>query len=175
MDSGKPVDRSSGMPRDGARATVVFSPKHRASPEQLWVAIARCYRTMNALLERSFQDAGLSLSDFMLLEALLHKGPMTITEIQDAILLATGSMTAIVDRLESRGWIARTFSERDRRARVLQLTAEGKIVISAAYEEHKQQLKRWMAVVSPDERSLTFGSLRKLEKQLRAADLHGPL
>lgn len=142
--------------------------RRKATPEQTWVALAHCYRTMSALIEGSFTAAGLSLTDFMLLEALLHKGPLTITQIQAAALLASGSMTAAVDRLETRGLIARTLSGKDRRARILELTAEGRAVSEAAYQQHSGQLKEWMGVLSAEDRATTFKSLRKLEKQLKA-------
>jgi MarR family 2-MHQ and catechol resistance regulon transcriptional repressor len=145
--------------------------RKRATPEQVWVALAHCYRTMSTHIEQSFVDAGLSLTDFMLLEALLHKGPMTITAIQEAVLLASGSMTAAVDRLATRGLIARTLSPRDRRARLLELTPEGRTVIETAYERHRGQLNQWMNGLSADERAVTFASLRKVEKHLKATKL----
>lgn len=137
------------------------------SPEQLWVALARAYRAISVAVERNLTESGLGVSDFMLLEALLHKGPMTITEIQASVLLlATGSMTAAVDRLETKGLIERTFTRTDRRARVLQLTAEGRGRITAAYDEHKASLREWLRVLSAEERATTFAGLRKLEQQL---------
>jgi MarR family transcriptional regulator, 2-MHQ and catechol-resistance regulon repressor len=135
------------------------------SPEQVWVALSRAYRAMSLAVERSVAENGLGLTDFMLLEALLHKGPMTITEIQASVLLlATGSMTAAVDRLESKGLIARHFTEKDRRARVLELTADGRARIAAAYQAHKASLRLWLGALSPSERSLTFAALRKIEE-----------
>ena len=137
------------------------------SPEQLWVALSRSFRAMSAAVERSLEESGLGVSDFMLLEALLHKGPMTITEIQASVLLlATGSMTAAVDRLEAKGLIARTFTKTDRRARVLELTTEGRERITAAYDVHKENLREWFRVVSPEERATTFAALRKLEDRV---------
>ncbi len=137
------------------------------SPEQLWVALSRSYRAMSAAVERSLAESGLGVTDFMLLEALLHKGPMTITEIQASVLLlATGSMTAAVDRLEKKGWIARTLTKSDRRARVLELTMEGRAKMTVAYDEHKKNLREWLRVLSPDERSTTFAALRKLEQHV---------
>src|ERR1700761_6816365 len=147
------------MPGQANNAGSVSKGSKQATPEQLWIAIAHCYRAMSSLIERSFQDSGLSLTDFMLLEGLLHKGSMTITEVQASALLATGSMTAAVDRLESKGLIARTLSKSDRRARVLQLTGEGKAVIAAAFDQHSANLKQWMSVLSAEERSETFISL----------------
>jgi MarR family transcriptional regulator, 2-MHQ and catechol-resistance regulon repressor len=105
----------------------------------------------------------------------LHKGSMTITEVQASALLATGSMTAAVDRLESKGLIVRTLSKSDRRARVLQLTGEGKAVITLAYEEHSRDLKRWMSALLADERASTFANLRKLERRLKGIDIDTPL
>jgi MarR family transcriptional regulator, 2-MHQ and catechol-resistance regulon repressor len=163
------------MPRQANNAEAVSKGSKQATPEQLWIALAHCYRAMSSLIERSFLHAGLSLTDFMFLEALLHKGPMTITEIQASALLATGSMTAVVDRLELKGLIVRTLSKSDRRARVLQLTGQGKAVITLAYQEHSRDLKRWMSVLSTDERAGTFTNLRKLEKQLKGIAIDTPL
>jgi MarR family 2-MHQ and catechol resistance regulon transcriptional repressor len=163
------------MPRQANTAGTVSKGSKQATPEQVWIALAHCYRAMSSLIERSILDSGLSLTDFMLLEALLHKGSMTITEIQASALLATGSMTAAVDRLESKGLIARTLSKSDRRARVLQLTGQGKAVITLAYQEHGGDLKRWMSVLSADERGSTFTNLRKLERQLKGIAVDTPL
>ncbi|MGB9415659.1 MAG: MarR family transcriptional regulator [Acidobacteriaceae bacterium] len=163
------------MPRQANNAEAVSKGSKQTSPEQLWIALAHCYRAMSSLIERSFLNAGLSLTDFMFLEALLHKGPMTITDVQASALLATGSMTAVVDRLELKGLIVRTLSKSDRRARVLQLTGQGKAVITLAYQEHSRDLKRWMSVLSADERASTFTNLRRLEKQLKGIAIDTPL
>jgi len=140
-------------------------------PEHVWIALSHCYRAMSSLIERSFAETSLSLTDFMLLEALMHKGPVTITEIQASALLATGSMTAAVDRLEAKSLIVRTLSKKDRRARVLELTSEGQAVIFAAFQQHRENLEHWMSVLSANERSSIFASLRKLERQLKTTDL----
>src|SRR6266852_4799444 len=93
---------------------------------KLWIVLARCHRALAISVERSIADLGLCLSDFMILEALLHKGPLTITEIQAKVLLASGSMTAAVDRVEAMGLVTRKTTPRDRRARLLALTMKGR-------------------------------------------------
>jgi len=103
---------------------------------QLWIVLARCHRAVSALVERSIADLGICLSDFMVLEALLHKGPLTISEIQSKVLLASGSMTAAVDRLEKRSLLIRKTTPSDRRARVLELTREGRMVVEQAFRQH---------------------------------------
>src|SRR6267142_6338931 len=99
--------------------------RDRIAAPRLWLVIAKSYRVLSLLAERSIANTGLCLTDFAALEALLHKGPLTITQIQEKVLLASGSMTAAVDRLEKLGLIVRKSSPSDRRARVLELTAEG--------------------------------------------------
>jgi len=85
-----------------------MSASSRIEAPRLWLVLARCHRALNQIAERSIEEAGLCLTDFAALEALLHKGPLTITEIHSKVPLALGSMTAAVDRLEEKGLIIRT-------------------------------------------------------------------
>jgi MarR family 2-MHQ and catechol resistance regulon transcriptional repressor len=129
---------------------------------KLWIVFARCYRVMAQWAERSIVDLGICTSDFMVLEALLHKGPLTISEIQGKVLLASGSMTAAVDRVESLGLVVRTTTARDRRARVLELTPKGREMIEKAYAEHAEQLEAAMSVLDPEEKQELYETLKKL-------------
>src|ERR1700681_2659609 len=106
-----------------------MSASAQVEAPHLWIVLSRCHRAVSQIAERSVAEAGLGLSDFAALEALLHKGPLTITAMQAKVLLATGSMTAAVDRLERKGLVTRKATPSDRRARVLELTAEGKRVV----------------------------------------------
>jgi MarR family 2-MHQ and catechol resistance regulon transcriptional repressor len=104
----------------------------------------------------------LGLTDFAALEALLHKGPLTITEIQGKVLLASGSMTAAVDRLEKKGFIKRGPAPSDRRAKVLHLTPEGRRVVEAAFRRHATELESAMAVLNVPEKRQLYALLKKL-------------
>src|ERR1700732_5124607 len=113
-----------------------MSSKVEMDAPRLWLVLSRCHRALNRIAERSIADAGLCLSDFAALEALLHKGPLTITEIQSKVQLASGSMTAAVDRLEKKGLVVRRSTPSDRRAKVLELTRKGKLLVEAAFQRH---------------------------------------
>ena len=93
-----------------------MSAQTALSAPKLWIVLARCHRALAISLERSIADLRLCLSDFIVLEALLHKGPLTISEIQAKVLLASGSMTAAVDRVESMGLVIRNTTDKDRPA-----------------------------------------------------------
>jgi MarR family transcriptional regulator, 2-MHQ and catechol-resistance regulon repressor len=129
---------------------------------RLWTVLSRCYRAVSQAAERGISDAGLCLSDFGALEALLHKGPLTITEIQAKVLLASGSMTAAVDRLQSKGFLVRKNSPSDRRAKVLELTGEGKRVVETVFRTHAAELEAIMAPLKQNEKRQLYRLLRKL-------------
>src|ERR1700747_2209483 len=93
---------------------------------RLAIGLARCSRSVSQIAEHTLRETGMCLTDFVALEALLHKGPLTITEIQEKVMLASGSMTAAVDRLEKLRLVVRKSSPTDGRARVVHLTGEGK-------------------------------------------------
>jgi MarR family transcriptional regulator, 2-MHQ and catechol-resistance regulon repressor len=128
----------------------------------LWLVLSRCHRALSHIAERSIEEAGLCLSDFAALEALLHKGPLTITAIQGKVLLASGSMTAAVDRLEKKGLIKRSPAPSDRRAKVLRLTPQGKHVAETAFSRHVAELASAMVVLNPSEMRRLHALLKKL-------------
>ena len=129
---------------------------------KLWLVIARSHHALRLLAERSIANTGLCLTDFAALEALLHKGPLTISEIQDKVMLASGSMTAAIDRLEKMGLVVRKATAKDRRARVVQLTSEGKQVAASSFERHAKDLEQVASVLSEKDKRQLYGSLKKL-------------
>jgi len=129
---------------------------------KLWVVLSKCHHALELLAAKSIAGTGLCLSDFMVLEALLHKGPLTITAIQAKVLLASGSMTAAVDRVEKMGLVVRKTTPTDRRARLLELTPEGRRTAKAVFEKHARDLEIPMSVLSGDEKQHLYALLKKL-------------
>jgi MarR family 2-MHQ and catechol resistance regulon transcriptional repressor len=134
----------------------------RISAPQLWWVMTRSHHALRLLAEKSITNAGPCLTDFAALEALLHKGPLTISAIQDKLLLASGSMTAAIDRLEKRGLVVRKSTASDRRARIVQLTQEGKRVAAEYFEKHARDLEDLMSVLSAKEKQRVYASLKTL-------------
>src|ERR1700675_4673598 len=134
----------------------------RIAAPRLWLVIAKSYRALSLLAERSIANTGLCLTDFAALEALLHKGPLTISEIQDKVRLASGSMASAVDLPEKLGLVVRKASPHDRRARVIELTPEGKRLAASSFERHAKDLEALMSSLSEKEMEQLYGSLKKL-------------
>jgi len=129
------------------------TPTHETSSAALWVVLARAYRSMAAFVERSIAALDIGLSDFMILEALLHKGPLTMSGLCDAALITNASMTAAIDRLEDRELVERTADKTDRRVRRVQLTAQGTALIKRLYARHERDLDEVMSAVPAAERA----------------------
>jgi MarR family 2-MHQ and catechol resistance regulon transcriptional repressor len=134
----------------------------RITAPQLWVVMTRSHHAIRLLAEQGITNAGLCLSDFAALEALLHKGPLTITQIQEKVLLASGSMTAAIDRLEQLGLVVRKSTSTDRRARIVELTPKGKRVAGQYYEKHARDLEELMSVLSERDKQQLHISLKKV-------------
>jgi MarR family 2-MHQ and catechol resistance regulon transcriptional repressor len=89
----------------------------------------------------------------MILEALLHKGPLTMSELCEAALITNASMTAAIDRLEQRAFVERVASKEDRRVRRAQLTAQGATLIKRLYARHERDLDEVMSAIPAAQRA----------------------
>src|SRR5882672_4658731 len=104
----------------------------------LWKAAS----AVQAYAEKSISGLEMCGSDFAVLEAVLHKGPLPVNEIGKKVQLTSGSITVAVDRLETRGLVERRAHGTDRRAKIVHLTKEGRKLITRAYAQHAADLER---------------------------------
>src|SRR5258708_9111943 len=93
-------------------------------------------RAVQAYAEKSISELEMCGSDFAVLEALLHKGPLPINEIGKKVMLTSGSITVAVDRLEAKGLVERRAHSTDRRGRNVPFDREGSGQIKPAYPPH---------------------------------------
>ena len=128
----------------------------------LWLLLSKASQAMAAHARRSVAGQGLCLSDFAVLEALLHKGPLAVNVLGKKVLLTSGSMTAAVDRLKERGWVERREDGGDRRTRVVHLTAKGRVVIRKLFAAHELDMEQAVAFMTHRERVALANGLRRL-------------
>ncbi len=102
------------------------------------------------------------MSDFTALEALHHQGPLTIGQIQEKVLLTSGSMTAAIDRLEKLGYVTRESTATDRRSRLVRLTEPGRKLIRPAFRRHARDMETAFSVLNDEEREQFYGLSKKL-------------
>src|SRR5260370_40001873 len=116
-------------------ATQISKPSGEAAT-RVWIVLWKAAHAIEQNALRSVSASGLGLSEFAVLEVLLHKGPQPVNVIGEKVLLTIGSITAAVDRLESKQLVRRTSGPRDPRARILQLTDNGRSLIEPALQLH---------------------------------------
>ncbi len=105
---------------------------------------------------------GLCLSDFAILELLLHKGPTPVNEIGCNVKLTSGSMTVAIDRLERKSLVERRKEERDARTRIIHLTEAGRALIEPAFHKHAEVMNQLGEVLTEEERREAIRLLKKL-------------
>jgi MarR family 2-MHQ and catechol resistance regulon transcriptional repressor len=130
----------------------------------LWLILMKAYRTLTQVDARSIADSGLGLSDFAVLEILLHKGPLPVNTIGKQVMLTSGSITTAVDRLEEKRLVRRESCPDDRRVTYVTLTAEGRTLIRRAFKVHANRLETVFDPLSAAERSALATLLKKLGK-----------
>jgi MarR family 2-MHQ and catechol resistance regulon transcriptional repressor len=108
----------------------------------VFLVLWKAARAVESFAENSVSQLEMCGSDFAVLEALLHKGPLPINEIGKKVLLTSGSITVAVDRLETKGLVERRAHGTDRRARIVHLTKEGRKLITRAYADHAADMER---------------------------------
>lgn len=124
----------------------------------LWKAA----KAIESVDHASIAETGLHLSDFAIMEVLLHKGPRPINTIGQKVLLTSGSMTAAVDRLENKGYVTRVQDIEDGRCFQVHLTAKGQSVIQQAYGRHADNLEKVASVLTDRERDELVRLLKKI-------------
>src|SRR6266404_47973 len=105
-------------------------PSSDSSGIRVWLVLMKAHRSMVRHAARSIVSLDMCISDFAVLEVLLHKGPQSVGEIGRRVDLTSGSITTAIDRLEKRGLVARAAHASDRRARLVHLTGDGKARIT---------------------------------------------
>ncbi len=111
---------------------------------------------------RSTEKLSICPSDFYILEALLHKGPMAMGMIAGKVLLTLGSLSVAIDRLEEKGLVVRQFDPADKRTRLIHLTKAGEKLVAAHFKGHAQALTEAMSGLSPQEQSRAAQLVKKL-------------
>jgi MarR family 2-MHQ and catechol resistance regulon transcriptional repressor len=134
------------------------SPSREAPDEETalalraWIALARAHNAVSARATADVARHDLTVAEFGVLEALYHKGPMLLSEVQRRILVSSGGITYLVDRLEKRGLVERRDCPGDRRARLAALTAAGEELVRRIFPEHAATIRDALAGLGREEK-----------------------
>jgi MarR family transcriptional regulator, 2-MHQ and catechol-resistance regulon repressor len=127
-----------------------------------YVKLMRASRAVLTRLERALAEHGLTPTQLGVLEAVLHKGPMTQRELGRRVLTSAGNMTDVVDKLQSRGLVQRVRDLADRRAVRVELTPEGRALIERLFPAHAADIAKAMSGLQGEELLKLDALLRRL-------------
>jgi MarR family 2-MHQ and catechol resistance regulon transcriptional repressor len=129
---------------------------------RLWVIMSRAHAAIAAHASADVARHGLTLAEFGILEALYHRGPMLLGEVQRRILVSSGGITFLVDRLTAKGLVERRTCHEDRRARYAALTPAGTELVAKIFPEHAALLTQVMEGLTVEEQGTAADLMRAL-------------
>lgn len=125
-----------------------------------YTKLVRAAESVTSRTSRKMAAAGLTISQFGVLEALLHKGPLCQRDVAAKILKSTGNITMVIDNLEKQGLVSRERDTEDRRYLTIHLTETGRALIIKVFADVEASIVTEMSPLSTDEQEL-LGSLCK--------------
>ena len=157
-------------PRAAKRAPApASSDRKQETALKLWVVLARSFDAVSRTVDEDVAQHDLTGTEFGILEVLYHKGPMLLGEVQRKILVTSGGITYLVDRLVAKGLVKREQCAEDRRARYAVLTPAGQALIKRIFPGHAARIEEAMAGLTASEQREAIVLLRKLGLAAAAA------
>ena len=133
----------------------------------VWLVLWKAYSALAYYAEQSIRALGIIQSDFRVLEALLHKGPLPVNTLAPLVQLTSGSISVAVDRLEAKELVKRQPDKEDRRKIIVLLTPKGRALIAKAFAVHAEAMEKATEGLSKPERAEIIFLLKKLGKHAR--------
>ncbi|MEJ2421897.1 MAG: MarR family winged helix-turn-helix transcriptional regulator [Acidobacteriota bacterium] len=127
-----------------------------------YITLLRSAESLSSSLAGELAGQRLTLSQFGVLEALFHLGPMSPSALAGKLLKSGGNMTMVVGNLEKRKLVRRVRDRKDRRTLKIHLTAEGRRMITEVLPEHVQWIRARIGVLTEEEQE----NLRRLCKKV---------
>ncbi len=146
--------------------------KYRGTAEEVralnaFIKLIRAAESVSTRVEGRLSEIGLSVSQFGVMEALLHLGPLHQKELAKKILKSGGNITMVVDNLEKRGLVERLRDEEDRRRFFVRLTDKGKRLIKKFFPGHVERITKEMSILTGKEQEELGMLCKKLGLRIR--------
>jgi|SRR5271165_708768 len=132
-----------------------------SAPVHCWLVWRKVHEAASDYLYRGIEETGISDTDFRVLEALLHKGPLPVNTIGPRVHLTPGSISVAVDRLLEKGLVSPAESPDDRRVRIVALTKSGKDLIVPIFRKHSAEIGEVFADTNRKELQILEKVLKK--------------
>ncbi|MET3698942.1 MarR family transcriptional regulator [Bacillus oleivorans] len=129
---------------------------------KLFIVLNRALESVRKQVIKDIKNYNLNLTEFAVLELLYHKGDQPIQKIGDKVLLASSSITYVVDKLEKKNLIERKPCPTDRRITYAVLTEKGAEFMDDIFPKHAASLRKIFAGLDTEEKAIVIEHLKKL-------------
>ena len=143
-------------------ATKYRGPENQVRALNAFITLARASEAVAARLQRDLAGKRLTTSQFGVIEALLHLGPLCQGELAGKLLRSGASMTSVVEGLEKRGLVVRQRTEEDKRFVRVALTGKGRRLIQEIFPAHAETVARLFSILTEQEQEQLRRLCRKL-------------
>lgn len=129
---------------------------------KLFVVLSRALEAINRRVKADVKNYGLNITEFAVLELLYHRGDQPIQKIGDKVLIASSSITYVVDQLEKKQYVTRRPCPNDRRITYASLTDEGRKLMDEIFPKHRDAISHIFSVLSIEEQKQLTDQLKRL-------------
>jgi MarR family transcriptional regulator, 2-MHQ and catechol-resistance regulon repressor len=134
---------------------------------QPYLVLMQTAKAIQECIKTNVSKYELSVTEFSVLEVLYHKGTQTIHQVSSSILVASGSMTYVVDKLVQKGFLERNICPGDRRAIHISLSDQGMSLMDALIPEHQVLIDSMFTSLELNEVNSLIDVLTKTKKQVK--------
>ncbi|SHO53479.1 MarR family winged helix-turn-helix transcriptional regulator [Desulfopila aestuarii] len=138
-------------------------PDKQRNALNLFVKLMRATNKLTSTVHEHLKDDNLTISQFGVLEAVYHLGPLSQSELGNKILKSNANLTTVVDSLEKKMLVERERASDDRRRVTVKLTESGKELISQVFPRHAQVVTNELAFLSDQDKDTLEKLLRKFK------------
>ena len=138
-------------------------PKRHRDALNVYVKLMRATNIATNRIHRHLAQDNLTLSQFAVLEALYHLGPLSQGQLGEKILKSNANLTTVVDTLEKKGLVVRERSETDRRKVSVHLTDSGETLIAKVFPRHAKVVSEELGFLSVKEKNLLTELLKRFQ------------
>ena len=129
---------------------------------KLFLVLVRATQSITKKIEEDIKSHGLNPTEFGVLELLYHKRNLPIQKIGEKILLASSSITYVVDKLEKKSLLVRQSCPEDRRVTYASLTESGHELMNEIFPKHRKVVKQLFEGLDLEEKEIMITQLKKL-------------
>lgn len=126
----------------------------------------KAHQFIKETIKKDMLKYGLSMSEFMVLELLYHKGSQTIQSVAKKVLLTSGSMTYVINQLEKKQMIQRKRDPQDGRITYVSLNEQAKSFMKSAFKEHEKMIEKMFSSLDEQQLQMWIASNKKIGKIL---------